>query len=237
MMHSDRYWLPAFFTGTFITVALFMVLPNLNYNQPQVEEPTIVIDFMQWREPKPLPKSPQAVVPVQPKLKPKPKPRPLPEPKVTPPEKTTLKRELPVIDTDRLNKPDAVSEVEKPPIIAPQEPVTVAPTVDAQSKTKTEQLPEPVPLFKLTSLPRFVHKVEPAYPESMRALGKEATVKLELLIDRKGKVRQVTVLKSGGEAFDKAATEALLSSSFIPGNIEGQPVAVRMRIPIRFKLR
>ena len=144
---------------------------------------------------------------------------------------------MPVIDTDTQSKPSTVSETEKPPVVEPQEPVTVEPADEPQSEVTGEPLPQPVPLFKLTSLPRFVHKVEPNYPESMRSLGKEATVKLELLIDRKGRVRQVTVLQSGGEAFDKAASEALLSSSFIPGNIEGQPVAVRMRIPIRFKLR
>ena len=95
----------------------------------------------------------------------------------------------------------------------------------------------PVPLFKLTNLPRFAHKVEPEYPLDMRSLGKEATVKLELLIDRNGKVRKVTVLSSGGLEFDDAATKAMLQSTFVPGNIEGESVAVRMRIPIRFSLR
>ena len=238
MTAGDRHWSTAFLAGSVITVTLFLMLPNLRFDQPVIDEPVIVIDFMQWREPKPLVKTEKPDTPVKPVPKPmsKPKPRQVVEPRPIvkePPPKVTAKK--PAIDPELLSKPDPVTKPVEPQV----DPQSVNEPVDAKPEQQSaiDQLPTPVPLFKLTSLPRFVHKVEPEYPPAMRALGKEATVKLEVLIDRRGRVRKVTILTSGGEAFDKAASNALLSSSFVPGNVEGTPVAVRMRIPIRFSLR
>lgn len=238
MNQTDDYWLVAFFFGTILTLALFLVLPSLRFQQPETEEPVIVIDFMQWREPTPLTKPATPVKPVKQKPKPPPKPHQVQEqPKVLETQPKPTIRKEPTIDPDSQRKTEPVKEQPKPEESLPQQPVVSEPVDTAEQTPQDEPLPIPVPLFKLTNLPRFAHKVEPEYPSGMRSLGKEATVKLELLIDRIGKVRKVTVLKSGGSAFDEAATKAMLQSSFVPGNIEGQPVAVRMRIPIKFSLR
>ena len=238
MTASDQYWSTAFLAGSVITVTLFLMLPNLRFDQPVIDEPVIVIDFMQWREPKPLVKTKKPDTPVKPTLKSKPKPRPRQVVEPPPVVKETIPKvpaKKPAIDLEPLSKSDPVAKPVEPQVV----PQSVQEAVDTEpdQQSSVDKLPTPVPLFKLTSLPRFVHKVEPQYPVDMRALGKEATVKLEVLIDRKGKVRKVTILQSGGEAFDKAASNALMLSSFVPGNVEGTPVAVRMRIPIRFSLR
>ncbi|MGD8567416.1 MAG: TonB family protein [Gammaproteobacteria bacterium] len=238
MAAGDNFWPIAFFAGSIVTATLFNLLPNLRFDQPEVDEPVIVIDFMQWREPKPLVKTKKPVIPAKPITKPKPRPKPHqliePPPAVTEtPPKVPAKN--PAIDPEPLSEPDRIPKPVEPQVV-PQ-PVKEPVDSEPEHRSVADELPAPVPLFKLTSLPRFVHKVEPEYPGAMRALGKEATVKLEVLVDRRGRVRKVTILKSGGEAFDEAATKALMSSSFVPGNVEGTPVAVRMRIPIRFSLR
>jgi len=238
MNRTDDYWLVAFLSGTVLTFALFMVLPSLRFQNPQTEEPVIVIDFMQWREPTPLPKPAAAVKPVVQKPKPLLKPRQIQEqPKAVEPSPKPEIIKHPTIDPESQRTIEPAPEQPKPEQIIPPEPATTLPVDSKEHTPQDEPLPVAVPLFKLTNLPRFAHKVEPEYPQEMRSLGKEATVKLELLIDRNGKVRKVTVLNSGGAAFDAAATKAMLQSSFVPGNIEGESVAVRMRIPIKFSLR
>jgi len=104
------------------------------------------------------------------------------------------------------------------------------------SETMIDSLPKPVPLFKLTELPRFLHREEPDYPEVMRSIGKTSVVVLDVLIDKKGKVRKVTVLKSGGEHFDSAAMKGMRASSFIPAKLNGKSVAVILRFPVKFRL-
>ncbi len=114
---------------------------------------------------------------------------------------------------------------------------TVAAPISAEQKQQDMTLAEPVPVYQLTGLPRFIHKEKPVYPASLRHQGKEATVKLEIYIDANGQIRNIKLLKSGGRDFDQAAINAIRASTFAPGNVNGKPVPVLMRMPIRFKLR
>lgn len=250
MRVSDQYWLTAFFAGSVITVGLFLTLPNLRFDRTVRQEPVIVVDFMQWREPKPIVRATKSAKPAKKVSRPKPNNNPKPEHKPKPVSPAKLKKVKP---SPTVTKKAPAPEPENQPVIDPyprpepvqktlppkpaKEPVTAPPGDVAKTDPAIESLPEPAPLFKLTSMPRFVHRVEPHYPADMRALGEQATLTLEVLIDRHGQVRHVKVLKSGGKAFDDAATKAMSASSFVPGNIEGTPVPVRMRIPIRFSLR
>ena len=237
---SDIYtWPMALVVGSVITLALFFTLPALHFRQINPEPPVIEIDFMQWREPTPMPK---AKVPAPPKpLRVKPKPRPVikerPElpVRVKPPETPVVPMVKEAVIPEKI-----VSEelpVTTPPIVEQVEPPQPVQVNDANAAQPEEDLPVPTPIFKLTALPRFAHKVDPEYPPAMRVLGREARVKLAVLVDPKGSVRKVTILESGGEAFDQAAISAIQASSFIPGNIEGKPVTVLMRIPIVFRLK
>lgn len=97
-------------------------------------------------------------------------------------------------------------------------------------------LPVPVPIFKLTAVPQFLHKEALVYPEVMRSSGITGIVKLAILIGKEGKVYQVTVIKSAGEAFDEAAKKALLASTFVPAKVGDKKVAVELRMPVKFRL-
>lgn len=110
----------------------------------------------------------------------------------------------------------------------PTPPMLIEPAEDA--------LPNPVPIFKLTQAPRFLHREIPVYPETMRTQGISGIVRLEALIDKKGRVRKVNILKSAGKHFDKAARRAILASSFYPAEVENEPVAVLLRLPVSFDL-
>ena len=119
---------------------------------------------------------------------------------------------------------------------------TLKPDAPARANDETAEnlddtaLPVPVPLFKLTETPRFLHQQTPEYPEALRTLGKTGHVTLSVLIDKSGRVRNITVLESDADAFSEAAIKAIMASSFIPAKIDGEPVAVKLKLPVTFKL-
>jgi TonB family protein len=236
MSSDDLYtWTIAIVTGTLVTIAAFFAIPQLKIKTIDDEPAVVQIDFMQWREPAPLPKPstpkppvPKKQDPVKPmETPPKIKSEPPKAPPPKPPERQVIpEKQLP------LNQPTPPKAQPEP---APQpEPV---PVTQPEADTQPAPLPRPIPIFQLTSMPRFARYVEPEYPAIMRSLGQDASVKVEVLIDSKGQPRKVTILKSGGEEFDNAVIAALMQSTFIPGNVEGKPVAVLWRTQIKFRLK
>lgn len=96
-----------------------------------------------------------------------------------------------------------------------------------------------VPLKGLneSSGPSIRQLVMPKYPESARKLGKEGFVLLRVLIDEKGTVRDVQIIKSAGYEFDEEAKRAIRSSLFNPAHENGVPTLCYVDIPVRFVLR
>jgi protein TonB len=196
---------------------LFVVLPSLGGRTPPALPEVINLDFVAWQPPA----KPQAKKPIVKKKQSKPKPKPKPK-KVEAPKP---------IEPPPRQEPTLAESVEP----AKQQPLA-EPVEEVIEQVAVEVLPQPVPIFQVTSLPRVVHWEQPEYPQQMKMLGREATVKVEVLIDSAGKVRQAVVIKSGGSVFDAAAVSAIERSSFQPANIDGRAVPVRYRIPIRFRL-
>ena len=221
-------------TGTLVTFAAFFAIPQLKIKTIADEPPVIQIDFMQWREPAPLPKTPSPKPPEPkkpdpvksqeqpPKIKPKPQEAPPPQP---PRRQVIPEKEMPTTPLPTEVQPEPTPQAEPVPVI------------QAKPNTQPAPLPKPVPIFQLTSMPRFARYVEPEYPASMRSLGQDAIVKVEVLINSKGQPRKVTILQSGGAEFDNAVTTALMQSTFIPGNVQGKPVAVLWRTQVKFRLK
>ncbi len=95
---------------------------------------------------------------------------------------------------------------------------------------------EPVPLRRLTRLPVPLAPLAAAYPEGERAFGREAHVVAEVLVDATGAVTQVRIVTSAGDSFDAAVRVALQGARFRPGLVGDAPVAVKLRVPFRFRL-
>jgi len=74
------------------------------------------------------------------------------------------------------------------------------------------------------------------YPEAARRDGLEANVKVELLVDEGGAVREVRVVEGGGAGFDAAALQLARLLSFSPGTRGGRAVAVRTAWTFKFRL-
>jgi len=82
--------------------------------------------------------------------------------------------------------------------------------------------------------PQTLKSVEAVYPLSELAARKEGTSVLTVTIGADGKVQEVEVAESGGEAFDHAALEAARQWEFVPAQRAGVPIASRVQIPFRF---
>ncbi len=78
------------------------------------------------------------------------------------------------------------------------------------------------------------------YPQMMKEAGVEGTVFVSFVVDKKGDIARVEVLKgvAGGKQLDKEAVRMVKSfPKFNPGMQQGKNVNVRYNLPISFKLR
>lgn len=91
-------------------------------------------------------------------------------------------------------------------------------------------------ISKLTRPPSYLRKIEPVYPVAEQRAGSQANVLAEVTIDERGNVLGVRIVKSAGKHFDEAVIEALNKSTFVPGYINRDAVAVRVLVPFRFNL-
>ena len=69
-------------------------------------------------------------------------------------------------------------------------------------------------------------KVEPVYPARALTRGLEGYVIVEFTVTRTGTVRDVFVIESTSQLFERAATEAALKFKYKPRVIDGEPVEV-----------
>ncbi len=98
-----------------------------------------------------------------------------------------------------------------------------------------------VPFQKVTQMPVLSEKSvleRIPYPEMAHRAGIMGKVFLELFVDAKGTIRKIVVLKEdpAGYGFAEAAVSAFNGATCVPAKIDGKPVAVRFRYPVRFSL-
>jgi len=86
-----------------------------------------------------------------------------------------------------------------------------------------------------TSLVKFERFIRPEYPAVPQSQQIDISVRLEFYVNELGTIEDICVLESGGQEYDIAAMDAVLKSSLYPGEAEGKPIPMIMRIPIRFR--
>jgi protein TonB len=85
------------------------------------------------------------------------------------------------------------------------------------------------PLYKSNPLPR--------YPSSARRRGFEGTVTLLVQVSEKGNVTDLDVDRSSGyKSLDRRAVETVKDWKFEPGRINGEAAAMKVKIPVTFRL-
>lgn len=75
------------------------------------------------------------------------------------------------------------------------------------------------------------------YTELAKRIGIEGKVIVQAIINKKGDVTNVIILKSLFPQLDEIALNAVKETKFFPGKQRGKPVNVKMTIPITFRLQ
>ena len=84
--------------------------------------------------------------------------------------------------------------------------------------------------------PKRTKTVNPAYPQEALAQGVRGIVILEILIDPQGKVASAEVIRSIA-LLDEAALLAVRKWEYEVTKVGGQPVSVKLTVPITFALK
>ncbi|PSQ73338.1 MAG: energy transducer TonB, partial [Bacteroidetes bacterium QH_6_64_77] len=74
------------------------------------------------------------------------------------------------------------------------------------------------------------------YPEKARKQGIEGRLRLEFTVEADGEVTAVDVVDSLHPLCDSAAVEGVRSVHFVPAKRDGDPVPIRLKLPIKFQL-
>lgn len=74
------------------------------------------------------------------------------------------------------------------------------------------------------------------YPEEAIRAGIEGRLVLRFVVETDGRPSSIQVIQPLHPLLDSAAVAALRQVRFIPGKQNGQPVRVRMQLPVRFRL-
>ncbi len=113
-------------------------------------------------------------------------------------------------------------------------------TFDFQEEVDLPPPPEEeepiVPFYALSDKPVEIKRVNPVYPELAKKAGIEGTVVVKVLVNTKGDVEKVEILKSH-PLLDESAIEAAKQFKFKPGKQRDKFVKVWVSIPFNFKLK
>ena len=84
--------------------------------------------------------------------------------------------------------------------------------------------------------PELIHYVAPEYPKEARKAEIEGIIHLEVVVDATGYVVNVKVKKSLHPLCDNAAVKVAWKWKFEPAKIKGEPVPVKVIVPVHFTL-
>ena len=75
------------------------------------------------------------------------------------------------------------------------------------------------------------------YPDEAKAAGVEGRVFVQFIVDKKGRVTDPVVQQGLGYGIDEGVLRCVQQLRFTPGRRDGEPVRVKMSIPVTFRLR
>ncbi|MBL8488594.1 MAG: energy transducer TonB [Rhodocyclaceae bacterium] len=120
--------------------------------------------------------------------------------------------------------------------------VPAAPALPAAPQAAPAAAPTRAPAADApVTAPRFdadyLENPPPAYPLAARRRGLQGTVRIEVLVARDGRVRDLKVDEgSGHPELDEAALRAVREWRFVPARRGGDPVEASVIVPVRFQL-
>jgi periplasmic protein TonB len=174
---------------------------------PEKKERVYVLKNEKWKPPE-VPKTP--IRPQEVKIVPVPDETP-DEPEPLRLDQPRRELDLPPVDTDYFVIPKA------PP--APPEP------------------DHPLPVGGDVSRPEKIYATQPSYTEIARKARIQGTVIVQAIIDKRGEVTNVEVLKGLPMGLTESAVDAIKTWKFKPATLGGKPVDVYYNLTVTFKLQ
>jgi len=198
-------------------------------------------------EPKPAPKKPavrktiakpqpppKKMKPVKPKLKPTPKPAPLP-PKPLQAAVAQPPEPLPQLQPESEPPPQPVAnqDNESDPALLPEAPASPPSSDEPLESQASSDASADVVLAR----PRYSQNPPPNYPTIARKRKYQGTVVLDVFVKENGRVGDLRVADSSTYSLlDRAAMKAVRRWQFEPAYHGDHPVAMWVKVPIRFHL-
>jgi protein TonB len=193
--------------------------------------------------PEPEPEPPKPLEPPKPPEPVKPVVHERPQPRAP-----AVQHDAPPVDTPPTDHAPVTTDTQTTPVFGitmestsqggsgPAMPVgnttRAAPTAPATAAVKP--LAAPVAAIEVTKMPLPLGRCAGKYTDEARAAATEGVVVLDLIVDERGRARDITVVDGLPHGLTQAAIAALTACSFTPGERNGQPVPVRVR---GFKIR
>ena len=84
--------------------------------------------------------------------------------------------------------------------------------------------------------PVITKRVEPVWPVELRTSSNQGTVVMRLLVNRQGVVEDLVVIESVNQEMDKQAAVAAHQWGYQPATLDGQAVAVWLRVHVTWRL-
>ncbi len=152
-----------------------------------------------------------------------------------------------VVPVDFVEVPDIVEIVQENPdyTLDSDESAALPPVVYEMAEPAAESVEiihvivESMPEFDggISAFYKFVGE-NLKYPAQARRLGIEGKVYVNFVVDRDGSLSQLVIARGIGAGCDEEVLRILeMSPKWIPGKQRGNPVNVRMMLPITFKLQ
>ncbi len=130
-------------------------------------------------------------------------------------------------------KPEVQTADNPGPAISEEKP---AGTLSGQPEKKRQAEMSPQAVIQEAS-PLYRENPPPSYPIIAKRRSWEGRVVLNVVVNRQGRVKMITVKKSSGFAvLDEAALEAVENWRFRPGRRDGKVIDMEVEIPVHFKL-
>jgi TonB family protein len=142
-------------------------------------------------------------------------------------------------EEEEITQPDDEFIISDKPVVAAvqkdEEQFGAKAEVSGSGKTENQDIMETS--FGSVGAPAFLHREMPVYPFVARRYGKEGKVVLKLLIDQNGILQNIEVIEPSGFGFTEAAVSAITKSSFTPAYRNGETIASKALLAVRFILR
>jgi len=108
--------------------------------------------------------------------------------------------------------------------------------IDTITATESDLKSPPVSITRVTTAPRPKKMVKPEYTKEMLEARVEGVVRVKVLVDTDGRVKQAVVLDDLGYGSKAKVAEACFKSLFEPAMIGDEPVSTWIMIKIRFAM-